>query len=188
MSKSWSDILDYYRQRRASVPVSPFHGALGGIEQLAAYIEGSPLKSGLFGWTSMFDLCIQQGDHEPYSGPYLRISPLHSGDVEFRYVDTFVKNRQWYRQVPSEVTVERLIGFLDQLHWVSKLSDFRTTYRFSLLNEMQQIGCIEYGEFGDDKSALLRARELLDDFDKVTIYQGLRIVGLIVHPKHEIRA
>jgi hypothetical protein len=49
----------------------------------------------------MFDLCIQQNAVPPYSGPYLRVSPLPSGMVAFTLVDTSIGNRPWHREVPG---------------------------------------------------------------------------------------
>ncbi|GLQ78040.1 hypothetical protein GCM10007881_15560 [Mesorhizobium huakuii] len=65
----------------------------------------------------MFDLCIQQVDVEPYSGPYLRVSPLHSGRIEFRYVDTRIARRQWHREATPDAVVRRFVHFMDQLGW-----------------------------------------------------------------------
>ncbi len=67
----------------------------------------------------MFDLCIQQVDVEPYSGPFLRVSPLDSGQVEFRYVDTAITPRQWHRETMPDAVVPRLNRFMDQLGWTA---------------------------------------------------------------------
>ncbi len=63
------------------------------------------------------DLCIQQVDVEPYSGPYLRVVPLHSGLIEFRYVDTAIARRQWHRETTPDAVVPRFMRFMDQLGW-----------------------------------------------------------------------
>jgi len=67
----------------------------------------------------MFDLCIQQTDVFPGSGPYLKLSPLPSGMIEFRYLDTAIEARQWRREVPPEAVPGRFEAFLDQLGWLS---------------------------------------------------------------------
>jgi hypothetical protein len=67
----------------------------------------------------MHDLCVQQTDTPAYAGPYLRISPLEAGLVEFRYVDTAVAKRQWHRVVSPEDAPARLRSFLGQLHWLA---------------------------------------------------------------------
>lgn len=67
----------------------------------------------------MFDLCIEQTDAAPYSGPYLKIAPLPTGSVEFRYIDTAVQARQWNREVPPEAVNARFLAFLEQLHWIA---------------------------------------------------------------------
>jgi hypothetical protein len=82
-------------------------------------IAKGDLAPALFGWTSMNDLCIQQTDAHPGSGPFLRVSPLASGLVEFRYIDTRVTHRQWCREVPPEATLARFRSFLEQLHWIA---------------------------------------------------------------------
>jgi hypothetical protein len=75
----------------------------------------------------MHDLCVvQQEVSYPYHGPYLRISPLPEGhalpdgQLEFRYIDTHISDRQWSRIVPSSAAFARLEKFLDQLHWFAK--------------------------------------------------------------------
>lgn len=95
-----------------------FAAAVGGIEHLASFIANGSLMSVLFGWTSMHDLCIQQTDTPPYSGPYLRLSPLLAGMVQFRYVDTAIVERQWVRVIPPAETTFRFLKFIDQLRWV----------------------------------------------------------------------
>ncbi|WP_404712411.1 hypothetical protein [Sphingomonas sp. MMS24-J13] len=117
-SMTWSHIVERYRFRKGDRSADMFSSALDGIEQLAVTVADGPLSSKLFGWVSMFDLCIQQTDAIPYSGPYLRVSPLASGAVEFRYFDTAIPARQWHREVPPEATVPRFEAFVDQLHWI----------------------------------------------------------------------
>lgn len=94
--------------------------ALEAIEGLAIEAADGPLSSILFGWTSMFDLCIQQTDAFPGSGPYLKIRPSTADNVEFRYFDTAMPQRQWHREVPPEAALPRFKAFLDQLHWISR--------------------------------------------------------------------
>ena len=116
---TWSHIVERYRFRKGDRSADMFSSALDGIEQLAVTVADGPLSSKLFGWISMFELCIQQTDAIPYSGPYLRVSPLPSGAVEFRYFDTAIPARQWHREVPPEATVPRFEAFVDQLHWIA---------------------------------------------------------------------
>lgn len=119
MQNSWPDIIGSIQDRRLSDATNPFASALGGVEALASFIASGPLGSVLFGWMSMFDLCIQQLDVEPYSGPYLKVSPLASGRIEFRYVDTAIVRRQWHRETMPGVIVPRFVRFMDQLGWNS---------------------------------------------------------------------
>lgn len=117
MQLTWPEIVESIRGKRSTDAKNLFASAFGGVEELASFIAAGPLNSVLFGWTSMFDLCIQQVDVEPYSGPYLRVSPLHSGRIEFRYVDTAIAQRQWHRETTPDAVVPRLIHFMDQLGW-----------------------------------------------------------------------
>ncbi len=94
-----------------------------GIESMLSLVTEiiqSKYKIGLFAWTSMHDLCItqQQVDY-PYDGPYLKISPLFDGNIEFRYIDTNIESKQWYRVVKEEKAFLRLEKFLNQLKWFS---------------------------------------------------------------------
>lgn len=117
---TWPHIVERYRLQKGDRSPEMVSLALSAIENLAVMITDGPLSSKLFGWVSMFDLCIQQTAAAPYSGPYLRVSALASGTVEFRYLDTAIPMRQWHREVPPEATVLRFETFLDQLHWVAR--------------------------------------------------------------------
>lgn len=80
--------------------------------------SSGPLATGLHAWTSIFDLCIAQSEVAyPYNGPYLKVSPLPDGRVEFRYLDTQEKDKQWHRTVEANDTVPRLLKFFAQLRW-----------------------------------------------------------------------
>lgn len=116
MQNDWPDIVASIRDRRLNQP-DPSASAFGGVETLASFIASGPLRLVLYGWTSMFDLCIQQVDVEPFSGPHLRVTPLHSGRIEFRYVDTAIAQRQWHRETTPDAVVQRFTSFMDQLRW-----------------------------------------------------------------------
>jgi hypothetical protein len=89
---------------------------------LVQAIEASRYASGLYAWQSMHDLCIVQTPvNYPYDGPYLRISPLVGGKLEFRYFDTFKKDHQWHRTVEGSEGFDRLERFIDQIHWFTNL-------------------------------------------------------------------
>jgi hypothetical protein len=110
--KAWGDIGGHY-------------GALGasgeGMLRFVEAIRSSPYASTLYAWTSVNDLCIAQvpGSH-PYNSPYLRVSPVGDGTIEFRYVDTNFVSKQWHRRVNDDDAFRRLELFLDQLHWVGR--------------------------------------------------------------------
>ena len=122
MSRPWSEIVAFYREFRKGGHDNP---ALVGLEALAAHIAAGPLRTALHGWTSMTTLLVTQTDHNPVTegSPHLRIAVLSSGQLEFRYVDTVVDDRQWRREVPPEAAVARLDQFLDQLRWVARYSN-----------------------------------------------------------------
>jgi hypothetical protein len=122
MELTWSKIAaNYHKIQHPEMNGDAFQRAVGSVGQLADHIERSALSSFLFGWTSMFDLCICQTDGRPYSAPYLRISPLASGKVEFRYFDTAISTRQWHRLVAPQDVIQRLERFLDQLRWIASV-------------------------------------------------------------------
>jgi hypothetical protein len=112
MTKDWPSIVARYAEAATSDP------SIAGIAALARHIQETELSSGLFGWASMFDLCITQTEASyPYDGPYLRVAPRLEGMVEFRYIDTRVEAQQWQRTVPATEVIPRLHSFLGQLHW-----------------------------------------------------------------------
>lgn len=117
MAETWTHIQTRFQELQQGGHDARLRAAFAGVEQLASHIAESPLANALFGWSSMSDLCVQQSDVEPYSGPFLRVSPQSDGMVEFRYHDTANTNRQWSRLVPPEGVIGRFEAFLDQLHW-----------------------------------------------------------------------
>jgi hypothetical protein len=115
LTKDWASIVARY----AEAPTSD--ASINGVATLARHIRDTELSSGLFGWTSMFDLCITQTEvFYPYTGPYLRVKPQPAGMVEFRYLDTQIEKQQWQRSIPASETVTRLRSFLVQLHWFAE--------------------------------------------------------------------
>ena len=118
MSEPWPDIVARLKQV-GTIGDDGFRAAASVIEKIASLILEGPLGTQLFGWTSMHDLCVQQTDVAPYSGPYLRISPQPSGEVEFRYVDTAIAARQWQRTVQPNAATARFEGFLRELRWIA---------------------------------------------------------------------
>jgi len=40
-----------------------------------------------------------------------------NGSIEFRYIDTYDKSKQWHRTAEADPAWARLIKFLDQLGW-----------------------------------------------------------------------
>ena len=112
MIQSWQDIRSHYANLLGA------EESLIAMVKLVEKIQSSPYHVGLFAWTSMLDLCIVQTPVEyPYNGPYLRIAPIKKGELEFRYIDTAIKEKQWHRVVDGNDAFVRLELFIKQLHW-----------------------------------------------------------------------
>jgi hypothetical protein len=119
---AWTNISERLRILREHAPCGRWADAVSGVAQLADHIGAGRARASLFGWTSMHDLCVQQTDVAPYSGPFLRVRPLDTGMVEFRYHDTAIPGRQWFREVPPAGVMGRFEAFLDQLGWARRTS------------------------------------------------------------------
>ena len=112
MIKPWGKIQQQYEE------IAEIHPYMSSMRDFVRHIAQGDLGQALFAWTSMHDLCIVQTRvQHPYIGPYLKVSPLKSGEIEFRYVDTYVDERQWVRTVPGGDAIQRLHQFIEQLHW-----------------------------------------------------------------------
>ena len=114
MIKPWPAIVAQYADYANRGP------AIDAMLDLSQRISNSPLASGLYGWTSMFDLFITQtAVAYPYDGPRLRVAPLLPDGqlVELRYLDTMEEGKQWSRTVEAALAVPRFLKFLDQLRW-----------------------------------------------------------------------
>ena len=117
MSEPWANIVATFGQKRM-LGDDAFRTAVADKEQVAILISEGALCHSLFAWTSMHDPCVQQTDTPPYAGPYLRLSPLPSGMVDLRYIDTAVADRQkWQRTVTADAAPAQLSSFLNQLGW-----------------------------------------------------------------------
>jgi hypothetical protein len=116
MIMSWAEVKKFYQSLADKDP------RLSPMLRLVKAVEASRYASGLYPWTSMADLCLQQvASGKPYDGPFLRISPRSDGTVEFRYLDTSVATRQWHRVVKADDAFARLESFIEQLHWFPRL-------------------------------------------------------------------
>ncbi len=112
MTQPWSRMQTHFARQPS------LHGMLTLVNQIIA----SPYVEGLFPWQSHWDLCLTQTPVEyPYNGPRLRISPLTSEKIEFRYIDTEIVEKQWRRYVDAEHAFARLESFLQQLHWFTRV-------------------------------------------------------------------
>jgi hypothetical protein len=97
MIRPWRDIKTFYQGLVAGG--SPLQGMVRLVEQ----IEASRYVSGVHGETSMHDLCLTQATSSTFpDGPHLRISPRFDGTIEFRYIDTHVREKQWHRIVKED--------------------------------------------------------------------------------------
>lgn len=114
IQQSWSEIRDYFAELRENNGSN--HRA---IYNLVSKIENSRYSEGLYGWTQMMDLCISQHRLGPPQDwePFLRIHSVGNNQLEFRYIDTLIKSRQWVRKVDEDLAFNRLEKFMLQLHW-----------------------------------------------------------------------
>ncbi len=111
----WARAADHYRGR----------DSLQSMQRLVEQIAASQYTSGIWGWTSMWDLCIAQLPvHEPMSAPYLRISPLDDGQISFAYLDAAIDSDLWKRIVSQDQAFTRLELFFQQLRW---FADYKPT-------------------------------------------------------------
>lgn len=126
LPRPWTEIVNAYREIEESVSPKKrtshelFWKAHSAVGDLASHIAQGPLGLALFGWKSMHDLGIQQTNVDTFTTSHLRVSPQDDGTVEFRYVDTNIKSRQWSRTVPHDGVIGRFEAFLDQLHWIAR--------------------------------------------------------------------
>jgi hypothetical protein len=112
MTRPWHEVVARYEDYKGE------HRSIRALGTLAQRISQSPLAQGLFASPHMFDLDILQREVSyPYDGPFLRLSAITNDQIEFRYVDTWDKAKQWHRTVDADEAWARLIGFLDQLRW-----------------------------------------------------------------------
>jgi len=113
MIRPWSEIRSFYED------LTSRGWQLQAMVRLTERIEASRYARGLYAYTSMYVLCVTQVPEISYihNSPYLRISPLFDGNIEFRYLDTYIESRQWHRVVREDEAYQRLERFLDQLNW-----------------------------------------------------------------------
>lgn len=99
------------------MPGSPYRQAICALERVSCAIGEGPIAADLYPWTSVDALCIQQTNVPPFTGPYLALTPLADGSIEFRYVDTAIERRQWKRIESPETALARLDHVIAELHW-----------------------------------------------------------------------
>lgn len=117
-TRPWPEILTFYEDLSG---VSP---AFESMRSLVADILRSRYVSAIHAWTSMHDLCIVQREVTyPFDGPFLRVSPVADGRLDFRFVDTYIEEEQWHRVVPGTAGFSRLERFFFQVHWFYPAAD-----------------------------------------------------------------
>lgn len=127
---SWSEIAEHYwTDGKARDSAS-----LRALGDLAEHIHLKHAEDSLFGWTSLWDLCIAQRDNQERPNPrmdwlpYLRLSPDETQDmVCFRYVDSLVERQLWTRVEPPEAVIARFERFLDQMRWKPAVASLSQT-------------------------------------------------------------
>jgi hypothetical protein len=109
MTYSWSQLAAHYRGFGDP--------SIKAIADLCEYIDSRRIRSGIHGWQSMCDLGIAQIPVWHWDAPHLWITPVSRGEVEFRYVDSFVKQQQWHRRDPADAIIHRFKNTMRQLNW-----------------------------------------------------------------------
>lgn len=110
LTRPWSDLATHFR--------NPEEPACTAIAELCDYIDARSIRSGVHGWQSMYTLCVVQIPVAyPYEGPRLQIEPVSYGTVEFRYIDTHVRQRMWKRTEPLDRVIARFRKTIIQLRW-----------------------------------------------------------------------
>ncbi len=113
MTRSWNKLSEHYRGRNEE--------SLVALGDLCQKIDDGYFSAVVYGWSSMWDLCIVQNKVAyPYDGPYLKISPTSENELEFRYVDTNMEAKQWFRVYAAAEYEEAFNSFIEKLHWVVK--------------------------------------------------------------------
>jgi len=62
------------------------------------------------------------------------------------------------------------------------LAEMREKLRAGMTRGEFFLVLMEYRSFSDDTAAMHYAEELIGDFEKVTVLEGVRIVGVVWHP------
>jgi len=110
MMRPWPDLKEFYEDLlRHGHHIDPY---LAIVNHLITSRKAESLHAS----TSHFHLRICQSDAKfPDVPPHLRISG--GEELEFRYIDTDVQEKQWHRVVAGEHAAPRLEKFFEQLRW-----------------------------------------------------------------------
>lgn len=115
LPQTWDNVRERFRRLPEDSPLRR------SMLKLIDHIAESDLGDSLYPWTSMFELRITQTRNHPFGNePYLVISPFTDGRLEFRYVDTLVRSKQWVRVTKQDQPTSLFDKFIDQLHWRGK--------------------------------------------------------------------
>lgn len=115
MTKTWEQIEKFYTDLQSNNPTSV------SMLKLVKQIRESSYAEGIHAWTSCLELNITQSETTyPCEDQYLCIKPVDHEMVEFRFVDTPIKKKQWNRTVPADEAFDRLKRFFNELHWFNK--------------------------------------------------------------------
>jgi len=111
MIRPWSEIIERYTNSDTE--------SLKAIGSLCESINAGPYGRSVHSFTSMGDLCICKTPNisKGATGPILKFTAINEREVEYRYIDTFIEGRQWYRVVPSDQVTSQFYRFAEQLNW-----------------------------------------------------------------------
>ena len=118
MIVEWPKLAKHYEE--AARYMSQWEAVHSAMAQLCYYVEALPRNGGLYGHTSHHKLRIAQVEytHPPDpSIPWLTIEPVSENEIEFCYLDTQRKDRQWRRVEAADNVIERFKKTLNQLSW-----------------------------------------------------------------------
>jgi hypothetical protein len=113
-SGGWGEVTTFYSELSAQ------HGEFACLRDFVNRVAASRYASGLHPWTSMHAFCVSQvPSPSRHVEPHLRVAAKNN-TLEFRYIDTAIRQRQWVRIVSTESAYDRFVTFLDELNWFGR--------------------------------------------------------------------
>ncbi|MBD3918450.1 hypothetical protein H8B09_06755 [Paenibacillus sp. PR3] len=112
MIREWNDICAFYER------LSSKDNKFLSLFNLVVSIRDSKYSNHIYGWISVCDLYIVLNEVKyPYDGPKLLVIQLESNKLEFRYIDTYMVERQWKRVFDGSDGFGKLEEFFFDIQW-----------------------------------------------------------------------